>query len=300
MSSTKATRVARARHSHRTGGNYEWRGLTFGGALRSEFIKAMSLKSTYVLLITNAALLIASAVLVAAFMSAIQVGEVKAATLWSTTAGGVTPCMLVVAILGAMNISSEFSTNSVQMSLVAVPRRGMYMLAKIVTVFVLALVSSLVGLLIAAGVSIALFEQDMFAKDAFDGILPYTTVFGGALALAMIAVMSLGIGALLRTTVSGILTIIGLIEILPTVLNLFMFSESVSKPATIAQHLLPRYCASQFMSGGYKGVNSSDMELTQNGVHVFTPTWGGAGLILLGWVVLALALGFWRMRRSDI
>jgi ABC-2 type transport system permease protein len=75
----------------------------FGAALRSELTKIRTVRSTYWTLV---------------------------ATTASTVITGVVTCALIVAVLGAATITSEYSTGMIRASLTARPRRGAVFAAK--------------------------------------------------------------------------------------------------------------------------------------------------------------------------
>ncbi|EFA22116.1 hypothetical protein BIFGAL_04392 [Bifidobacterium gallicum DSM 20093 = LMG 11596] len=278
-----------------------WRGLTFGGALKSEFIKAKSLTSTWVLCIINVVILAGAAAFMAFAMTfALDGAQVESETFWTSVAAGVSNCIIVAAIYGVMSISSEFSTGSILTSLTAVPRRGLFYASKAVATFVIMFVCSLAGLVLATGITLALLARNGFDHNVFTGPRPLVSILGGALILAVVAVLSQGMGALIRATVGAIIAVIGLFEILPSIVQLLMIYPKTSAFGGTLMHLLPSWCSDQFLAAGGTNVATSMNDLFLANVTVFTPSWGWAGVILLAWAAVFTALGVWRMLRSDI
>lgn len=305
--------------------------LTFLNAVRAELCKALSLKSTYVLLIINALLLPAGSALLAWAMSFVmsidpQTGEfldtpqpVAESFMWSSAAGFVPTCLLVTGIFGVMAVSVEYSSSTIQSSLVANPRRMMFLNAKTLVTAALAFVSSLVGLLLAWAAAYALLSPVGMTPLA-DGehALPWVSILGGALLLTAMAVLGVGLGGLCRSTMGGVFALVGLLIIAPSALSMaslagdrFAWLQSVAR-------CLPDQAASNVLTAGVDVVVSSSstnvsidvgsadaiaettVAATPETSGLFEPTWWQSGLILLAWVVVAYAIGAIVVRRSDV
>ena len=305
--------------------------LTFLNAVRAELCKALSLKSTYVLLVINAVLLPIGSALLAWAMSFVmsldpQTGEildtqqpVAESFMWSAVSSFVPTCLLVTGIFGVMAVTVEYSSSTIQSSLVANPRRVMFLNAKTLVVAALAFLSSLIGLLLAWGVAYALLSPGGLTSltDA-ERVLPYMSVFGGALLLTAMAVLAVGLGGVCRSTMGGVFALVGVLIIAPSVLSMaslvgdrFAWLQSVAR-------CLPDQAASNFLTAGVDvAVSSSstnvsvDVEamdaaagatvaMTPDASGLFEPTWWQSGLILLAWVVAAYVIGVMVVRRSDV
>ena len=181
--------------------------LTFLNALRAELCKALSLKSTYVLLIINALLLPVGSALMAwamAFLMSLDPATgtttddpqpVAESYMWGSASAFVPTCLLVTGILGVMAVTVEYSSSTIQSSLTANPRRVMFLNAKTLVTAALAFVSSLVGLLLAWAAAYALLSPVGMTPLA-DGehALPWVSILGGALLLTAMAVLGRGPG----------------------------------------------------------------------------------------------------------
>ena len=305
--------------------------LTFLNAVRAELCKALSLKSTYVLLVINAVLLPIGSALLAWAMSFVmsldpQTGEildtqqpVAESFMWSAVSSFVPTCLLVTGIFGVMAVTVEYSSSTIQSSLVANPRRVMFLNAKTLVVAALAFLSSLIGLLLAWGVAYALLSPGGLTPltDA-ERALPYMSMFGGALLLTAMAVLAVGLGGVCRSTMGGVFALVGVLIIAPSVLSMaslvgdrFAWLQSVAR-------CLPDQAASNFLTAGVDvAVSSSstnvsvDVEamdaaagatvaMTPDASGLFEPTWWQSGLILLAWVVAAYVIGAMVVRRSDV
>lgn len=305
--------------------------LTFLNAVRAELCKALSLKSTYVLLIINALLLPAGSALLAWAMSFVmsidpQTGEfldtpqpVAESFMWSSAAGFVPTCLLVTGIFGVMAVSVEYSSSTIQSSLVANPRRVMFLNAKTLVTAALAFLSSLAGLLLAWGVAYALLSPGgLTPLTDNERALPCVSILGGALLLTAMAVLGVGLGGVCRSTMGGVFALVGLLIIAPSALSMaslagdrFAWLQSVAR-------CLPDQAASNVLTAGVDVVVSSSstnvsidvgsadaiaettVAATPETSGLFEPTWWQSGLILLAWVVVAYAIGAIVVRRSDV
>jgi ABC-2 type transport system permease protein len=195
-----------------------------GSAVRSEFTKIRSVRSTYWTLLA----MIIACVGIGALYSVGDASRVsgavsaadRAAALANARAFNVTGSLiglligqLVIAVLGALTITSEYSTGMIRTSLTAVPRRGTVYAAKAIVFGAIALVAGLItsfasffaGQMILSGVhaSTSLGQP---------GVL--RAVIGGGLFLAVCGLLSYGIGAILRHTAGAVAASIGLLFVL--------------------------------------------------------------------------------------
>src|SRR5262250_148731 len=126
----------------------------FGGALRSEFTKIRSVRSTYWSLLALVVITIGIGALFAfgrvqnfsqmppggqAIERAHAISQATEQSLFGLILG-----QLVIAVLGALTITSEYSTGMIRTSLSVMPRRGTSLAAKAVVFGGIALVIGLV------------------------------------------------------------------------------------------------------------------------------------------------------------
>ena len=132
--------------------------LRFDRVVRSEWIKLRTLRSTFWTLISAVVLVVGIASLVAFAIPdrSVLVGrvseaqraavEAQAANFATTAAtAGLTFASLVIAVLGVLVISGEFSTGMIRSSFTAVPRRFPVFAAKTLVLFVTAFVVGLIS-----------------------------------------------------------------------------------------------------------------------------------------------------------
>ena len=125
---------------------------------------------------------------------------------------------LVIIVLGALTITSEYSTGMIRTSLASMPRRGTFFAAKGVVFGAVALVVGEVTSFLAffAGQAILSSQHVSTTLSAPDVL---RTVVGGGLFLAVCGLLSFGLGAILRHTAGVIATGVGLMFVLMILTN---------------------------------------------------------------------------------
>jgi ABC-type transport system involved in multi-copper enzyme maturation permease subunit len=260
----------------------------FGGAVRSELTKIRSVRSTWWSLIALVVITVGISALFAfghaqsfsqmpAFAQAHQRAQfISQAT--QTSLFGLILGQLVIAVLGALTITSEYSTGMIRTSLTVQPRRGVTYAAKAVVFGGVALVTGLVTSFASYFVGQAILStHHVNSTLSQPGVL--RAVIGGGLFLAVCGLLSYGLGAVLRHTAGAITAAIGLLFVL-TILSGFL-------PSSWAVHVdkwIP------FNAGGAIWENVS-------GASMFHPWTGFA--VFCGYAAVALIAGLILFRRRD-
>ena len=220
------------------------------GTIRSEFTKLRSVRSTYW---TIAAMVIVSVGFAAiagfAIANNLHSNPANKAGMDATQAslGGFFELgQLIIAVLGALTITSEYSTGMIRTSLTAMPRRGTVYAAKLLVFGTVTLVVSLITSFIAffvgqaamsgSGVSASLLHSVTIPANAFQNgpagnvtfsgttvISPgtvLTAIIGTALFVTVVALIAFGLGAIIRHTAGAITSAIGLMFVIPIILQL--------------------------------------------------------------------------------
>ena len=196
----------------------------FGGTLRSEFTKIRSVRSTYWTLL----MLLAVSVGIGAAISAVS------ASGWSTTppadrtpldatqlsiAGLLVLGQLVIVVPGALVLTAEYSTGMIRTSLIAMPRRIVLYAAKAVAFAAVALVVSLATAFTAFYLGQSLLASThQSATLAGPGVL--RAVIGSALYITLCGLFAFAAAAIIRNTAATITAMIGLLFVLPVLVNL--------------------------------------------------------------------------------
>ena len=220
------------------------------GTIRSEFTKLRSVRSTYW---TIAAMVIVSVGFAAiagfAIANNLHNNPANKAGMDATQAslGGFFELgQLIIAVLGALTITSEYSTGMIRTSLTAMPRRGTVYAAKLLVFGAVTLVVSLITSFIAffvgqaamsgSGVSASLFHSVTIRANAvqngpagnvtFSGTIVITpatvltAIIGTALFVTAAALIAFGLGAIIRHSAGAITSAIGLLFVIPVIVQL--------------------------------------------------------------------------------
>ena len=204
-------------------------------SVRAEWIKFWSLRSTWI----TSFITIALTVLFGAGLTAV-LGRTEEYqdTAKNLITQGLTFGQVVVAVLGALIITGEYSSGQIRSSLAAVPKRGQLLVSKAV---VLAIVSFLLG-------SVSVFLSWAISKPFIGEHAGSLTdshyigyIWGSGLVFATIALLALGLGFLLRSTAGTITVIVSLLFIISGPLQLaaskwpWIFKIIGCLPSTVAE-----------------------------------------------------------------
>jgi ABC-type transport system involved in multi-copper enzyme maturation permease subunit len=191
---------------------------TFADVLRSEWTKLRSVRSTFWALTVTVVLGIGlGAVISAATAHGYAKSSVSNKLSWDPTGvslAGVAIASLAIAVLGALCISSEYSSGMIRTSLIAVPKRGRVLAAK-------SLVFAVVTFVVGEATSFAAFfvGQALISGHAPHAVLGdpgvARAVAGAGLYLTALAVLSVAAGTLLRHPAAAIACLVGVLFVLP-------------------------------------------------------------------------------------
>jgi ABC-type transport system involved in multi-copper enzyme maturation permease subunit len=224
------------------------------GVIASEFTKLRSVRSTYW---TIAALVIVSVGIAAiagfGISSSLHDNPQNKAGLDATQDSLIAFFelgQLIIAVIGAMSITSEYSTGMIRTSMSAMPRRATVYLGKLIVLTSVTLVVSLVTSFIAffvgqaalsgSGLSASLFHSTTVPANAMVNGGPgngppqvtfqgtdvitsghvLTAIIGCALFVTVVALIAFGLGAIIRHTAGAITSTIGLLFVLSIIIQI--------------------------------------------------------------------------------
>lgn len=263
-----------------TGAPATGRRLTFGGLVRSEWIKFWSVRS---LVWTTAA----------AGVCTVAVGVVACAVTVAVAGGAASPdpsggglglllslsgaglATVVVAVVGALSTAGEYSTGTIRTTLATAPRPGQVLVAKAVvlaTVVTVVLGSSVLAAFLLGQALLASIDHDASLGDP--GVL--RVVLGHVAVLTGVALMASALGALTRSTIGTLGAVVALLFVLPL----------LSAP-------LPDF-PGDWLVDEYSFTAASNALTSPGGSWVAAA--GAFGL----WVALALGLGAYALGRRDV
>ena len=188
------------------------------GALRSEFTKLRSVRSTYwtLLALVVVSIGIGAAISAGSANQPHSAGDGFDATQVSLIAFFELG-QLVIAVLGALTITSEYSTGMIRTSLTAMPRRGTVYAAKAAVFGAVALVVSLVTSFLAFFVGQAILHGTVHATLSQPDVL--RAIVGSALFVTVVGLIAFGVGAIIRHSAGAITTVIGMMFIIPIIVQ---------------------------------------------------------------------------------
>ena len=181
---------------------------------RSEWIKFWTLRSTWITSFIAIALTVLFGAGLAASLGQSEEYQDKAMNLITS---GLTFGQIVVAVLGALIITGEYSSGQIRSSLAAVPRRGRLLLSKAV---VLSVSSFLLG---SASIFLSWAISKPFLGEHAGSLTDshyFGHIWGSGLVFVGIALMTLGLGFLLRSTAGAITVVVSLLFVITIPLQL--------------------------------------------------------------------------------
>jgi ABC-2 type transport system permease protein len=196
----------------------------------------------------------------------------------NTGLGGWHFAQLAIGVLGVLVLTGEYSTGQIRSTFMAVPKRLPVLWAKAGTfatvTFVLMLISGLVSFL---------FSQSILTQHHVNTTLSHAPALrswvGVALYLAVLSVLAMSLGAIVRNTAGGIALFAGLLFVVPGLAAIL---------PTSTQNAINPYLPSVAGTGILSGTRDA---------HTFSP-WGGFALFA-GYTLLALVVAAILMKRRD-
>jgi ABC-2 type transport system permease protein len=182
--------------------------------LRSEWLKLRTVRSTYWSLFVA----VLGMVVVSAIVSLTHKTGSPLANPTSSILVGVLFAQLAIAVVGILAVTSEYSTGMIRSTFVAAPQRRAVIAAKAAVFGAVAFVVGIVGSFISFFVGQALLSsQGITMSLASPGAL--RSVIGVGLYLGLLGVLAVGLGAIIRSSAGAIAALVGLILVLPAVLQ---------------------------------------------------------------------------------
>lgn len=191
---------------------------------------------------------------------------------------GVNAAVLVVAVFGVLAVTREYATGMITTTFLAQPSRLRVLGAKLGTHSAVACVSGALACVAAYAVGQAVLgTADLSVGWGAHSLA--RALGAGAIYLVLICAWGIGIGALTRSSASGITWMASLLVVAPVIMQIL--------PANVVQ-VVGRWLPSQIGMQAIAG---------RADPHGFAP-WAGLA-VLAGYAVLTLAAGAWRMVRTD-
>lgn len=254
---------------------------TFGDVVHAEWTKERTVPSTMWTVLAGSVVAIGLGALFSAVTAHQYAKQASIRTNWDPTGvstGGLGLAQLAIVVLGVILITSEYSSRAIVTTLTAVPRRSRLLAAKAVVIaglsFVIAEVLSFVTFFIGQAL---ISGHAPTASLGQPGVL--RALIGGGLYGALIGVLGLALGAILRNAAAAIAIMVAVLYVLPGV--------AAALPASI-EHTVEKFWPTQ---AGQQVTN------VVRGSHTLSP-W--EGFAVMGFfVAIVLAGGFALINRRD-
>jgi hypothetical protein len=253
---------------------------TFMGAVRSEITKIRSVRSTYWTLLALVVVTVGFGALASWGAANHEHGPFFDPTMRSL--GGLYISQLVIAVLGVIVVTSEYTTGMIRTTLMTMPHRGTMMAAKAVVFTVVAFVTGLITCFASFFLGQALMSSHHINATLSQ---PHVlrAVIGGALFLTACGLLAFGIGLLLRHTAGAITTVVALLFVVSILVNFLPHSWQVD-----VTKWMPALAGAQIWT-----------TVSQPGQDppLFAPWTGFA--VLCGYAAIAVITGLILFRRRD-
>ena len=263
----------------------------FGHVMLAEWTKIRSVRSTFWTLL----LFVVITVGITAGLTALVVGSWSSARRGGGGGGGghaqiiadpvsfilgvgIYLGQLTICVLGAMVITSEYSTGVIRASLLATPRRIPVLAAKAVMFAALLLVLAEIVSFSSFFVGSTLLHSKVPVALSDPGVT--RAVIGAGLYLTVLGLFALAIGSLIRHTAGSITTVLGIVLVLPILTGLL--------PSSWGAHV-NAYLPVQAGSLIFRAAPQSGQLLSP---------WQGFGLFCL-WTAVLLVAGGYLLKRRD-
>ena len=290
------------------------------GAIASEFTKLRSVRSTYWTLGSLFVVSVGLAVAICAGTAANMVnnpGNKAGFDATQTSLGAFFELgQLIIAVIGAMVITTEYSTGMIRTSLTAQPRRGVVYAAKGIVFTAVTLVISVITSFVAFFVGQALYSSKgvgaslfhtvaipananvncqpnpgngpnctatFFGTDLIHPSTVLTAIIGTALFVTIVALIAFGVGSIIRHTAGTIAAVIALLFIVP-----------------ILEHTLPdnwRFDLMRFLPDAANQVVSVTVPGDGQLQHLWS-AWPQLGVTAL-WAAVLVGIGAYLFRKRD-
>ncbi|MEU7279501.1 ABC transporter permease subunit [Streptomyces sp. NPDC045431] len=251
--------------------------------LRSEWTKIRTVSSTVWTLASALVVTVAMGAALSALVKATfdDMPPIEQATFDPTVVSfsGMLLGQLAMVVFGVLVVGTEYSTGMIRTSLAAVPRRGTFLFGKIAVAGVLALAVGLLTSFASFFLGQALLGEHRTTIGE-ENVL--RAVVGGGLYMGLMAVFSMGVAAMLRSTVLSLGILVPFFFLISQILS------AVPKAKEVAEYF-PDQAGSTIMQV-VPGAMGSDPA-------PYGP-WGGLGIMVL-WVAAALAGGYVVLKRRD-
>lgn len=263
--------------------------VTFLHLLNSEWIKLVTLRSTWWTLGSTVVVMVLFALMMAAANGFDAGPDGPPPTPGaSVVTFGYIFAQVSVGVLGALIVTGEYSTGMIRSTIAAAPGRTGVMLAKASVLAVVTFVTGVVGVLLSYLATAGMLGDGV--ADLGDGET-WRIFLGAGGYLALIALFAFALGIIIRNGAATIAAILGVTLLLTILVSILGFS--LEWLGNIAPYL-PAAAGAQIMTPTMDAASAAQMGFT------VSPTpWEGFA-ILAGYVAITLGIGLTLLKKRDV
>lgn len=193
---------------------------------------------------------------------------------------------LLLLTIGVMQVGSEYRHKTITGTFLAVPRRGKALMAKVIALVVIGIGYGLVSLL--GSVSVGAVMLSARGVDPFPSTEVLRSLALSLLALALWALIGLGVGILIPNMVAALLVGIGFAWIVEPIIGFALSFWDFSRDNVV------KFLPSQ-------ATNAMVDPVTMSGPGMVEPlSWWAGALVLTAYAVVLAGLGVLRAARQDV
>jgi ABC-2 type transport system permease protein len=250
----------------------------FRHVARMEWIKLRSLRSTWWTLAITAAGAVAMAVVIG-----INTRN-RAGDLTNNALAGIVPGLLFTGVLGVLMMTSEYTSGMIRATFTAVPRRPLVLAAKAAVFGAVALAAGEAAAFVAFVADGATLRHGIAAPSlAQPGVLRAVVLAGASFAL--IGLLGLGLGAMIRHTAAAIAVLVG---------GVYLAAQFVGAVAPGTAAYMPVLIIGNSLTTTKPQACGPHSALCPH----FLSAWAGLGVLCL-YTAAALSIGAWLLTRRD-
>ncbi|MFB4315967.1 ABC transporter permease [Actinomadura sp. 21ATH] len=196
---------------------------------------------------------------------------------YASAGGGV----LFMMILGIMGITGEYRHQTISGTFLVTPRRGRVLAAKLISYFLFGAAFGLATVLVTVAVALPALAIKGGSTSLLDDDVPL--ILGGTvLAMALYALVGLGLGALIRNQIAAIIVAVGWVQLVEGIITVALPEVGQWLPA-----------------GAVRAITLSTSAFGGPGELATLPPWGGV-LLLLAYGTAFAAIATVTTVRRDI
>jgi ABC-2 type transport system permease protein len=253
-------------------------GRLFPDLMRSEWTKLRTVRSSYWTLFSSVVAMIGlSAILCAVWVAQYAHASASDKATFSPASFSLTGsflAQLAIAVLGVLVITNEYGSGMIRATFAATPQRVSVLAAKAAVfagvIFIVTTAASFTAFFVGQSI---LSSKGLGTSLGAPNVL--RTVVGSGLYLAVLGLLALGLGSIIRKTAGAIAAMLGLILVLPPIMGLLPSSMNA------VQKFLPSNAGQAMISNGRMGTTTTPQLAPWTGFGVFC-LWAAGALVIAG------------------